>query len=41
MYYKDDLLMAIKLGMNGFGRIGSAVLRIAQERFDENVELVA
>ena len=41
MYYKGDLLMSIKVGMNGFGRIGRAVLRIAQERFDENVELVA
>lgn len=33
--------MSIKVGMNGFGRIGRAVLRIAQERFDENIELVA
>lgn len=41
MYYKGDLLMSIKVGMNGFGRIGRAVLRIAQEKFDENVELVA
>ncbi len=31
MYYKGDLLMSIKVGMNGFGRIGRAVLRIAQE----------
>ncbi len=32
--------MSIKVGMNGFGRICRAVLRIAQERFDENVDLV-
>ncbi len=33
--------MGIKVGLNGFGRIGRAVLRIAQEKFPENVEIVA
>lgn len=33
--------MKIKVGLNGFGRIGRAVLRIAGERLDENIEIVA
>ncbi|EJP6471496.1 type I glyceraldehyde-3-phosphate dehydrogenase [Clostridium sp. FAM 1755] len=33
--------MGIKVGLNGFGRIGRAVLRIAQEKFPEDVEIVA
>lgn len=33
--------MKIRVGMNGFGRIGRAVLRIAQERLDDNIEIVA
>lgn len=33
--------MKIRVGLNGFGRIGRAVLRIAQERLDSNVEIVA
>lgn len=33
--------MKIKIGINGFGRIGRAVLRIAGERLDENIEIVA
>ncbi|MGL6105324.1 type I glyceraldehyde-3-phosphate dehydrogenase [Romboutsia sp.] len=33
--------MKVKVGMNGFGRIGRAVLRIAQERLDDNIEIVA
>jgi glyceraldehyde-3-phosphate dehydrogenase, type I len=33
--------MSIKVAINGFGRIGRAVIRIAQERLDHNVEIVA
>lgn len=33
--------MTIKVAINGFGRIGRAALRIAQERLDDNVEIVA
>ncbi|HSQ88212.1 type I glyceraldehyde-3-phosphate dehydrogenase [Romboutsia sp.] len=33
--------MKIRVGMNGFGRIGRAVLRIAEERLDDNIEIVA
>jgi len=33
--------MSIKVAINGFGRIGRAVLRIAQERLDDNIEIVA
>lgn len=33
--------MKIKVGLNGFGRIGRAVLRIAGDRLDENIEIVA
>lgn len=33
--------MSIKVAINGFGRIGRAVLRIAQERLAEDVEIVA
>ncbi len=33
--------MSVKVAINGFGRIGRAVLRIAQERLDEDVEIVA
>ncbi len=33
--------MGIKVAINGFGRIGRAVLRIAQDRLDEEVEVVA
>lgn len=33
--------MKIKVGLNGFGRIGRAVLRIAQENLDNNIEIVA
>lgn len=33
--------MKIRVGMNGFGRIGRAVLRIAGERLDDNIEIVA
>ncbi|MDB3233705.1 type I glyceraldehyde-3-phosphate dehydrogenase [Clostridioides difficile] len=33
--------MKIKVGMNGFGRIGRAVLRIAQEELGDNIEIVA
>lgn len=33
--------MKIKVGMNGFGRIGRAVLRIAQERLNSDIEIVA
>lgn len=33
--------MKIKVGLNGFGRIGRAVLRIAQENLDSNIEIVA
>jgi glyceraldehyde 3-phosphate dehydrogenase len=33
--------MAIKIAINGFGRIGRLVFRIAQEKLDKNVEIVA
>lgn len=33
--------MSIKIAINGFGRIGRSVLRIAQEKFDDDVEIVA
>ena len=33
--------MKIKVGINGFGRIGRAVLRIAENRLDDNIEIVA
>jgi len=33
--------MSTKIAINGFGRIGRLVLRIAQEKFNENVEIVA
>lgn len=33
--------MSIKVAINGFGRIGRAVLRIAQERLEEDIEIVA
>lgn len=33
--------MSIKVALNGFGRIGRSVLRIAQDSFDENIEIVA
>jgi glyceraldehyde-3-phosphate dehydrogenase, type I len=33
--------MSIKVAINGFGRIGRAVIRIAQERLDDNIEIVA
>ncbi|MTK10964.1 MAG: type I glyceraldehyde-3-phosphate dehydrogenase [Clostridiaceae bacterium] len=33
--------MSINIAINGFGRIGRAVLRIAQERMDEDVRIVA
>ncbi len=33
--------MTVKVAMNGFGRIGRAVLRIAQEDLMDGVELVA
>lgn len=33
--------MAIKVAINGFGRIGRQVLRIAQDKLNENIEIVA
>ena len=33
--------MKIKVGLNGFGRIGRAVLRIMQDSVDSNIEIVA
>ena len=33
--------MAIKVGLNGFGRIGRAVLRLAQTEFGDDIEIVA
>lgn len=33
--------MSIKVGINGFGRIGRTFLRIAQEKLDKQVEVVA
>ena len=33
--------MSIKVAINGFGRIGRAVIRIAQERLDDNIEIAA
>ena len=33
--------MTVKVAMNGFGRIGRAVLRIAQEDLMDGVEIVA
>lgn len=33
--------MSIKVGLNGFGRIGRAVLRLAQTEFGDNIEIVA
>jgi glyceraldehyde 3-phosphate dehydrogenase len=33
--------MSIKVAINGFGRIGRAVLRIAQEKLKDDVEIVA
>lgn len=33
--------MSIKIAINGFGRIGRAVLRIAQNKLDEDLEIVA
>lgn len=33
--------MSIKIAINGFGRIGRSVLRIAQERLSDNIEIVA
>lgn len=33
--------MSVKVGINGFGRIGRTVLRIAEDRLDNNVEIVA
>lgn len=39
--FLEVLEMSTKVAINGFGRIGRLVLRIAQEQFDENVEIVA
>ncbi|WBW96684.1 type I glyceraldehyde-3-phosphate dehydrogenase [Oceanirhabdus sp. W0125-5] len=33
--------MTIKIGINGFGRIGRTFLKIAEERLDDSVEIVA
>ncbi|MED9947363.1 MAG: type I glyceraldehyde-3-phosphate dehydrogenase [Peptacetobacter hiranonis] len=33
--------MSIKVGLNGFGRIGRAVLRLAQTEFGDDIEIVA
>lgn len=33
--------LSLKVAINGFGRIGRSFLRIAEERLDENVEVVA
>lgn len=33
--------MSVKVGLNGFGRIGRAVLRLAQTEFDDEIEIVA
>ena len=33
--------MTIKIGINGFGRIGKTFLKIAEERLDDSVEIVA
>lgn len=33
--------MSIKVGLNGFGRIGRAVLRLAQTEFGDDIEVVA
>lgn len=33
--------MSIKVGLNGFGRIGRSVLRIAQTEFGDDIEIVA
>ncbi|MDF2674922.1 MAG: gap [Clostridiales bacterium] len=33
--------MITRVAINGFGRIGRLVLRIGQEKFDENVEIIA
>ena len=33
--------MAIKVGINGFGRIGRNVLRSAVENFADDIEIVA
>ena len=32
--------MALKVGINGFGRIGRPVFKIAQEKFGEDAEIV-
>lgn len=37
----DELNMKIKVGINGFGRIGRNVLRIANEKLNNNFEIVA
>lgn len=33
--------MSVKVGLNGFGRIGRAVLRLAQTEFGDEIEIVA
>lgn len=38
---KEDTHMAVKVGINGFGRIGRLVARAILERGDKNIELVA
>ena len=37
---KKDPIMALKLGINGFGRIGRMVFRAAVENFANDIEVV-
>ena len=39
--FLGGIKMTTKVAINGFGRIGRLVLRIAQEKLNENVEIVA
>src|SRR4029453_1860291 len=38
---KGDDIMAIRIGINGFGRIGRQVYKAIRERYDEEIDVVA
>jgi glyceraldehyde 3-phosphate dehydrogenase len=40
-YLKEDLIMAVKVGINGFGRIGRQVLKAIKEYHGSDLEVVA
>jgi glyceraldehyde 3-phosphate dehydrogenase len=40
-YFQEGYVMTIKVGINGFGRIGRNAFKIAQERLNKDVEIVA